>query len=606
MGIFGVVTERMTLQIRTTSAFLVVTAFLLLFAGWDTSSSSAEPLSLAPHTLHACGTLKSPGAKYVLGADVSSPSTCFSVQADNITLDLGGHTITYGTAKPARAAFGVLGIACWDSTLSNGVANGNPCGGSFNGFSLLHGKIVQAPVLAPFSDAVHFGQGGGDHLSVHDMEIRVNGDSAIPIFTTYSGRGSQIYGNKIWNDVQSIRNRHQLQGMSVKFDQSRELTPGQTVHDNEITGGAQGGILLETPGAVAFHNKIRQNGRYPNDFSIYVWGNLQQVYQNEIDVISGRGIQIAGGAINTGGPGKGGTHSEVRENNINVIELKQNCEYTQTGSCDGCQLGGAYGIQFDDNPQGDISSHNKVIARADECDAAGLRVTDSEVPQNQSQFDSFSGVRVRTTSAGKAYGWDNAGPKSFTAKNDSFAGDTASYHVYWDGAENETCTSCSFAKGSTNPSSNYVTFSFENGGKIPARNIHFVDSTFTNGARKDSTNMRPIETDNWPGPAEYFIDWSFKLTVVDQNNKSVRDATVKIVDVLNNEVYVAKTGADGSVSTVLTEFRMYNTPLKVKEEMKTPYMLKISKPACNLDTTTAGIQVIAPTVQTVRVNCPVS
>jgi hypothetical protein len=555
--------------------------------------------------LHACGRLNAAGARYVLDEDVSSPSTCFSIQADHITLDLNGHTITYGTSNPKTAAFGVLGIACWDTSLSNGTANGNLCGGSFDNLTVLNGKIVQAPGAAPFSDAIRLGQGGGNQLVVHNVEFSVSGDSAIPIQTIESGRGAQVYSNTIQNNVHTIRNRHQLQGMSIKFDSSVNLSPGQDVHDNEIEGGAQGGILLESPGAIAYRNKIRQNGRYSNDFAIYVWGNNQRVYQNEITAFSGRGIQIGGGAIGTGGrgTGKGGSHSEVSDNKIDVIELKQNCDYSENNACNACEPGGAYGIQFDDNPQGNVSSKNQVTARADECDAAGLRVTDSELSQNQSLSDSFVAIRVHATSHGKAYGFDNSGPKGFTAKNDSFIGETASYHVSWDGAENEVCVSCSFGKGTTNPSSDYVTFSFENGGTMPAKNIHFVDSKFTGGAAKESTNMRPIIAGNWPGPAEYFIDWTLKLAVVDQSGKSLPGAVVAITDRLGNEVYSGQTGSDGSISTVLTEFRMYNTASTVEKELRTPHIVRIALDACRMSDGKASLNAIEPLVQSIQLNC---
>jgi len=566
-------------------------------------SIPAELNPATPKALRACGKLDAAGSRYLLQEDVSSSATCFSIQADQITLDLNGHTITYGTGNPKTAAFGILGIACWDTSLSNGVANGNPCGGSFNNLTVMNGKIVQAAGVAPFSDAIRLGQGGGNHLVVHDVEISVNGDSAIPIHTIESGSAARVYGNIIRNDVRRIRNRHQLQGMSIKFDSSENVSPGQDVHDNEIEGGAQGGILLETTGAAAYRNKIRQNGRYSNDFAIYVWGNNQRAYQNEITALSGRGIQIGGGAIGTGGrgTGRGGSHSEISENNIDVIELRQNCDYSDDNSCSACQPGGAYGIQFDDNPQGDLSSKNHVTARADECDAAGLRVTDSELPENQSVFDSFAAIRVNASSQGKAYGWDNSGPKEFTAKNDSFVGETASYHVSWDGAENEVCVSCLFGKGTANPSANYVTFSFENGGTNPVRNIHFVDPKFTGGAAKDSTNMRPIVASNWPGPAEYFIDWTVKLTVVDQNGASLAGATVAITDRLGNKIYSAQTSVDGAIATVLTEFRIYNTGTKVEKELRTPHSLKVVREGCRLGTT--QLRAVEPLIQRIQLDC---
>jgi len=41
--------------------------------------------------------LDRPGATYLLTRDVTAPRTAFIVKGDGITLDLGGHTVTYGT-----------------------------------------------------------------------------------------------------------------------------------------------------------------------------------------------------------------------------------------------------------------------------------------------------------------------------------------------------------------------------------------------------------------------------------------------------------------------------------------------------------------------------
>jgi hypothetical protein len=568
------------------------------------SSSRPAPSALpaGQKPLTACGPLRSGGQTYVLQQDISAPGTCISVQSSDVTLDLNGHTIAYATENRKSATFGILGIACWDAILSNSLANGNPCGGSFDHFTVINGKIVQGPGAAPYSDAIHLGQGGGNRLDVHGVEFTVSAESSIPIHTLYSGAGSVIYGNIFHNDVRAVQSRHQLQGMSVKFDDSQDVSPGQTVHDNQILGGAQGGIFLVTPGAAAFGNKIAQNGRYSNDFSIYLWGNKQEVYNNEISVTSGRGIQIAGGAVSIGGNGKGGKRSTAHDNKIKVIELKQNCDYSEANACNVCQLGGAYGIQFDDNPQGDSSFNNTVLARADECDASALRITDSELTANESHDDSFTAVRVDAKSA-NAYGWDNAGPTAFTAKNDTFIADTASYHVNWDGAQNELCIGCTFGKGSANPSANYVTFSFENGGKIPVKNIHFRDAKFLDRARKDSTDMKPIlSKEDWPGPSEYFIDWTLTLTVVDANNQPVQRATVGVTDSEGHAVFVGVTNDDGVDTIPLTEFRMYNTPNRVVKELHTPYRVTISRKGCQ-DLPPLYIDMREPISRTVTLTC---
>lgn len=569
-------------------------------------NSAASGTTLSPpdadrKLLSACGVLRLPNKKYTLGRDVSALATCFSIQADNITLDLGGHTITYGTGDPRRAAFGILGVACWDTMLSNGVANANPCGGTFDGLSVMNGKIVQALGGAVYSDAIHLGQGGGNRLEVHDVEFSVQGDAAIPIFTTFSGAGSHVYRNIIHNDVRRIPNRHQLQGMSVKFDNSQGFPPGQSVHDNQILGGAQGGIFLVTAGATAYGNKISLNGRYSNDFSIYLWGNKQEIFKNEIDVVSGRGLQIAGGAVGTGGAGKGGANSVAHDNRIQVTELKQNCDYSAGDACNVCEPGGAYGIQFDDNPQGDQSFNNSVIARAQECDAAALRITDSRLAENESHHDSFTAIRVGATVA-NAYGWDNAGPTGFTARNDSFVADTASYHVNWDGAQNEVCIACTFGKGA-NSSAKYVTFSFQNGGQVPVRNIHFVDPKFVGGAAKDSTDMRPVNATDWPGYSEYFIDWTFSLCVHDQHGSAVASAQISIIDALGHTAYEGNTNQDGRISVPLTEFRMYNTPSQVLRELRTPYVVLIRKQSCRTVPPKLSVEVKEPSSHTAAITC---
>src|SRR5215469_1299738 len=340
--------------------------------------------------IQKCVILKETGAVYIVDQDLESPGTCFSVQADNITLDLNGHTIVYGQGAHKTAQFAILGIACWDAILSNGMANGNPCGGSFNKLTVRNGRIRQASSMAPYSDAIHLGQGGGDFLTVRNVDFQLSASSSIPIFSTFSGAGSKIIDNTIENNVRDINNRHQLEGMSIKFQNSQTLKPGQTVEGNNIIGGAQGGILLESAGAKASRNKISQNGRYSNDFSIYVWGNREEVFENDIDPTSGRGINIGGGAIDTNGKGRGGADSVVRNNRIRVVELKQNCDYSESETaCNVCQPGGTYGIQFDDNPQGSLSRENNVVAQAGDCDAAAFRVTDSRLLKNESQSDSF-------------------------------------------------------------------------------------------------------------------------------------------------------------------------------------------------------------------------
>jgi len=265
-------------------------------------------------------------------------------------------------------------------------------------------------------------------------------------------------------------------------------------------------------------------------------------------------------------------------------------------------MGGTYGIQFDDNPTGATAYQNDVTAVAEQCDGTGLRVTDSRAnSKNQSHDNQYAAKKVGS-GAGRAFGLGLSGPSGFTSQRDTFIADTANLFVDWDGAKNITCIACTLRKG-PNASPKYVTFSFGNG-KAGATNLHFVDTKFENGARKDSTDMRPIgSSQDWPAYDEYFIDWTLTLTVEDQTGAPLAGATVEMADALNNAVYKGDTDKTGKISTPLTEFRMYNTPSEVKNEQHTPYTVSVQKPGCQAIRGGISIPLTATTERKLQLTC---
>ncbi len=76
----------------------------------NASPSSAPPAPLAPPAGMACSILDSPGGKYVLQADVTSMqgAGCFSIRADNITLDCNNHVILARSAGDGAGQYGIL------------------------------------------------------------------------------------------------------------------------------------------------------------------------------------------------------------------------------------------------------------------------------------------------------------------------------------------------------------------------------------------------------------------------------------------------------------------------------------------------------------------
>jgi hypothetical protein len=536
-----------------------------------------------PKRLDKCAVLSSAGGKYVLEQDVSSPGTCFSVQAGGITLDLNGHSVTYATAVGTAPAFGILGVACWDPNFGAK----NPCGGSFDDFTVFGGTITQGEGAAPFSHGIRLGQGRGDGLTVHDVTFTVHAESSIPIYTTTVGTHAAAYNNTINNNVTVIQNRHQEQGQAIKFADSSELPGPAAIYGNHILGGAQGGILSVVRGSKIYENVVSQKATYTNDFGIYAWSDAGEVFNNTVTPILGRGIQIAGGS----------NGAQVHHNHVVVIEQRDNQEY------EGCQIGGAFGIQFDDVPRNGTAFQNTVIAKADQCEAQALRVTDSRKGSgNRSHDNTYSAERVGNSTA-MATGFGSGGATGFTSEHDSFTGDSSDVAFDWDGGQNLLFRECTFAKGK-NAAPDYVTFSFRNGGDLSVSNIRFVDSVFENGAQKDSTDMKPILSyQDWPGPSEYFIDWTVTITVEDQQGKKVSGADIALTDAVGHLAYQGKTDQEGKISIALTELRVYNTRTEVVHERRTPYRVNVVKRGCALVSPKSEIEVTQRTSGTVEIAC---
>src|SRR5205085_7440736 len=95
----------------------------------------------AGQTVTACQTLGTANMTYILLNDVSAPGTCFVITANNVTLNLNSHTVTYATSAASGPRFGIAGIGCGDSDAQAGF-----CGGNWNN------PTIFGPPATPGSD----------------------------------------------------------------------------------------------------------------------------------------------------------------------------------------------------------------------------------------------------------------------------------------------------------------------------------------------------------------------------------------------------------------------------------------------------------------------
>lgn len=274
-------------------------------------------------------------------------------------------------------------------------------------------------------------------------------------------------------------------------------------------------------------------------------------------------------------------------NTIAAIEKSNNAEYN------GCELGGAYGIQFDDNPNGGTVQNNNVTAVGDTCWGSALRLTDTRTTNNLSQNSTYKAIRKSAGSPACGFGPDASdscahavsldGPTGFLSRHDIFQGDSDDLFFDWDGASGVIFISPTFLKGTTNPSPDFHTFVFRNGYK-PVSNIYIQDATFQAGTSPTDIDL-PARSANQQASSLY-ITWSQTITVRKASGGAVAGATVSFVDALGHS-YSSTTNAQGVAVVVVTQYRLNNDSGADGVEHRNPFRRTVGMPGCTTNTVTA-------------------
>jgi hypothetical protein len=369
-----------------------------------------------------------------LANDVSSAGTCFAIDANNITLNLNGHTITYGTGGGTAPTPAIEGHDCWSTT---NPANAGPCGSAHGGLEVYGGSIVQSANAAPFSHVFSFGQGTFSSAPyVHDITATFQNTGAQFYQSSYIPVGAKIENNTIYDNVTNIQKSGQgmlsaraaFQGQAIYIGQNNQNPgSGDLIENNKIVGSPQGGVRTVNQHSTISGNDISMNATYANDFCADIPADYTTVTNNNCHPKSGRGFHINSNNVT------------VSNNIINVTELSQDAEYG------GCEGGGTYGVQleFDNSflpapPVGVQVTGNTITATSTGCQAIGLRVTGMTPAGNAV----FSGNTVTTTSNGTAHDFgidtDASNNAGVTFSGNTFSDVFAYGGGDWDGYNNTT------------------------------------------------------------------------------------------------------------------------------------------------------------------------
>jgi hypothetical protein len=326
----------------------------------------SSPRAAAGIPLTSCETIHAPGS-YYLKNDVTCVDTGFAINADNVHLNLNGHTIVYGSKDKVVPAISICDR--WFKLLSS-----VPCGDSkHNHPEVFNGRIVQAKDSHAFTHAVWIGQANG--LSggyLHDLEITIQETGTQAIHGEYPAAGWRIQDNTINDNVTNIQAldqgplsaRSHFQGYAIWLDNgANSAGPGDTISGNKVNGSPQGGIFDSNQNTRIFKNIIHLTSYYSNDYGVIVTADRQRVYDNIIDG-RGRGIDAES------------SNFILSTNNIHVHEEANNSEYH------GCELNGTYGIRVKNYGGGTPPSSgwlidgNAVLVEAPYCGARAMQFTD--------------------------------------------------------------------------------------------------------------------------------------------------------------------------------------------------------------------------------------
>lgn len=482
----------------------------------------------------AGGTLNQAGATYQLTRDVSATGTAFTIAADGITLDLGGHTITYGTA-PGDNRHAVVSqdhdhLVVKNGTIVQGAGNGSGC----------HAVSIT----------------GGDDVEIRDLTLTVRGPDTRNILGNWGSR-HHVYRNHCINNSTVVSNRHQ--GIAA-IDIINHAGGGTSVHDNIIDGSPQFGIRLRakpagSSGFSVYNNQVRHNAVVANPYGIAV-NNMGDcdVYGNTIVARNGRGIHVESEALAAG-------WILVHDNHIDVKE-GPNPEY---------KPGWSHGIKLEGAPRARVFN-NTVVARAepDFGHAYALDFTLAAGTNCEVYDNTFTAISTDPNLVAAAcHPVASHRDSGLRIHDNVFESNSRLVYWDWDGGDGVYLASNTFRRlPGVVP---FRTLYFENGGN-PAIDNTFLDTRLEGGAALDDALMKPGSL-----AISYAVRWYLTVAVRDGNGAPMEGAQVMVNDSAGDTVFTSDTSPAGTVRADLLEY--LQTGMPPQRTMRTPHRIRISKAA---------------------------
>lgn len=251
------------------------------------------------------GTLDRSGETYVVTQDFSCSGTAFVIGASNVVLDLGGHTITYGTG--GATSYGVWLPVGYESPTRNAAANSE----------IKNGTLTQHPASA----AVHcygvysrYAPNTAGPI-IHDLTINTHSVGSMGIHLDDAGLGVQIYNCVLNTSNVPVSIDEGCPAIQLANGPFGTATSRALIHHNTVNGAQKGVDLSAGPTYVdVYSNQIHHVAPPANakaSYGVGCWSVAYcRIYDNVISTQHGMGILLQYGS----------EHNEIYGNNIDVAD----------------------------------------------------------------------------------------------------------------------------------------------------------------------------------------------------------------------------------------------------------------------------------------------
>ena len=215
--------------------------------------------------------LDKPGATYLLTQDMEADGHAIIIEGAGVTVDLDGHTVTFGNNLPGKQAFGVYIKADGKGTVCNG-------------------HIVQGKNCGKYSSCVE-SRWRPKPAEVFGISTDVHLNCGYPIRFFGAAMDVEIHHNHLYSRNTELESRHYPGNHLARID----IKGGNIrVHNNLLTEGCHGAFRLsgEGPNVEISYNDIRHHQQYVNGYAFSAGCAGMDIHHNKV-TSSGRGVHLS-------------------------------------------------------------------------------------------------------------------------------------------------------------------------------------------------------------------------------------------------------------------------------------------------------------------------